>query len=73
MHQLAQHTSGIWDYGDPILGEVVSHPVHLEDYYSPEELVQYALDNGTPDFKPGEEGQWKYSNTGYILLGMVLE
>ena len=35
--------------------------------------MQYAIDNGTPDFAPGEEGKWKYSNTGYILLGMILE
>ena len=73
LRQMAQHTSGIWDYGDPIIGEAAAHPVHLEDYYTPDELVRYAIDNGTPDFKPGEEGQWKYSNTGYVLLGMVLE
>ncbi len=73
LRQLAQHTSGIWDYGDAIIGQAVTNPVHLEDYDSPEQLVQYAIDNGTPDFAPDEEGQWKYSNTGYILLGMVIE
>lgn len=73
LRQLAQHTSGIWDYGNPIIGQAATNPVHLEDYDSPEQLVQYAIDNGTPDFEPGEEGQWKYSNTGYILLGMVIE
>ncbi len=73
LRQLAQHTSGIWDYGDAIIGQAATNPVHLEDYDSPEQLVQYAIDNGTPDFAPDEEGQWKYSNTGYILLGMVIE
>ena len=73
LRQLAQHTSGIWDYGDPIIGQAANNPVHLEDHHSPEQLVQYALDNGTPDFAPGEKGQWKYSNTGYILLGMIIE
>jgi len=73
LRQLAQHTSGIWDYGDPIIEQAASNPVHLQDYDSPQQLVQYAIDNGTPDFEPGAEGQWKYSNTGYILLGMVLE
>lgn len=73
LRQLAQHTSGLWDYGDPIIGQAATNPVHLEDYDSPEQLVQYAIDNGTPDFEPGEEGQWNYSNTGYILLGMIIE
>ena len=73
LHQLAQHTSGIWDYGDAIIGEAAADPAKLEQGYTPEELVQYAIDKGTPDFTPGEEGQWNYSNTGYILLGMVIE
>ena len=73
LHQLAQHTSGLWDYADDIIGAGTEDPDKLVQDYTPEELVQYAIDNGTPDFAPGEEGQWKYSNTGYILLGMVIE
>jgi D-alanyl-D-alanine carboxypeptidase len=45
----------------------------MTKHFTPEDLVQYALDNGTPLFKPGEEGKWSYSNTGYVLLGMVIE
>jgi amidase len=71
LRQLAAHTSGIWDYGDPIIGEAANDPDKLEQGYAPEELVQYAIDNGAPDFAP-DEG-WKYSNTGYILLGMIAE
>lgn len=73
LRQLANHTSGIWDYGDPLIGEAAENPDKLEGGYMPEELVQYTIDNGTPDFDPGEGGQWNYSNTGYILLGMVAE
>ena len=73
LRQLAQHTAGIWDYGDPIIGDAVNDPAKLAQGYTPAELVQYAIDNGTPDFAPGEEGKWKYSNTGYILLGIILE
>ncbi|HFQ92716.1 MAG TPA: class A beta-lactamase-related serine hydrolase [Anaerolineae bacterium] len=73
LRQLAQHTAGIWDYGDAVIGAGTTDPDKLTQAYTPEELVQFAIDNGAPDFAPGDEGMWKYSNTGYILLGMVLE
>lgn len=73
LRQLAQHTAGLWDYGDGIIGSGVSDPVLLETSYTPDELIQYAAENGIPYFAPGAEGKWKYSNTGYILLGMVIE
>jgi CubicO group peptidase (beta-lactamase class C family) len=73
IRQMAMHTAGLWDYANGIIGGGLNDPVALEQEYTPEELVQYAVDNGTPDFVPGEEGQWNYSNTGYILLGMILE
>jgi len=73
LRRLAQHTAGLWDYGDDIIGGGVSDPALLEASYTPAELVQYAADKGTPYFDPGAEGQWKYSNTGYILLGMIIE
>ena len=71
LYQLANHTTGIWDYGDQIIGEAATNPDKLEKYFTPQELIQYAIDNGTPDFTPGEG--WKYSNTGYILLGLIAE
>jgi len=71
--QLAGHTAGIWDYGDPIITRAVESPEYLRGYFSTEQLVQYAIEHGSPDFKPGAEGRWQYSNTGYILLGMVIE
>ena len=52
LRQLAQHTAGIWDYGDPIIGDAVNDPPKLAQGYTPVELVQYAIDNGTPDFAP---------------------
>lgn len=73
LRHLAQHTAGTWDYADDILGAGISDPSRLEDSYTPQEIVQYAADNGTPYFNPGEEGKLMYSNTGYILLGMVIE
>lgn len=73
LRQLARHTSGIWDYGDPIIGAGLADPAMVVAQFTPAELVQYAVENGTPDFAPGEEGKVKYSNTGYVLLGMALE
>ena len=73
IRQMALHTAGLWDYADDIIGGGIADPAELEATYTPTELVQYAVDHGTPYFAPGEEGQWHYSNTGYILLGMILE
>jgi D-alanyl-D-alanine carboxypeptidase len=73
LRQMANHTAGLWDYGDDIIGGGVDDPAKLEKTYTPEELVQYAVENGEPYFTPGQEGMWKYSNTGYVLLGMVIE
>ena len=69
--QLAQHTAGVWDYGDAIIGDAANNPDSLEQAYTPAELVQYAIDNGQPYFAPSEG--WKYSNTGYILMGLIAE
>ncbi len=73
IRQMAQHTAGLWDYADDLIGDGASDPVALEAAHTPAEMVQFAADNGTPYFAPGAEGQWKYSNTGYVLLGMIIE
>lgn len=66
VRQLLNHTSGIPSYTD--LGEEWSAKWPLE--LSHEELL--ALVAGKPfDFEPG--ASWRYNNTGYYLLGMVLE
>lgn len=72
LRMLAQHTAGLYDYGDSIIAAGVSDPVALEAGYSPEELVQAAADF-PPYFEPGAPSQWHYSNTGYVLLGMIIE
>ncbi|WP_051779016.1 serine hydrolase domain-containing protein [Streptomyces sp. NRRL S-241] len=43
---------------------------HRYDRYRPEQLVEVAQSHA-PDFAPGEG--WTYSNTGYILAGLVIE
>lgn len=73
LRHLATHTSGIPDYADIVIGAGAADSEALRSGYQPEELVLIAIENSEPDFTPGQPGQWKYSNTGYILLGMVLE
>jgi CubicO group peptidase (beta-lactamase class C family) len=66
IHHLLTHTSGIPDF--------TSFPDFFKDRsrntYSPEELVNYFADS-TLQFKPGE--QFEYSNSGYVLLGLIME
>ena len=71
LRQLANHTSGIWDYGDPISEAGQSDAIIRRQAFTPEEIIAYAMENGNPQFNPGEDAA--YSNTNYILLGMALE
>ncbi len=71
LRQLANHSAGTWDYGDPILEAGATDTSLRQKSFSPEEIMAYALENGEPQFDPGEDQA--YSNTNYILLGMALE
>lgn len=80
LRQLAQHTSGIFDYSDNapdgmpgILEGDMTDPAALIRPRTPQEMIDFAIAHGRPNFAPGEKGKWKYSNSGFILLGMVIE
>ena len=80
LRQLATHTSGIFSYTDNTPGGIPGiMEVALKDAtklmigYTPSQLAQFAVDHGKPTFKPGQQGKWAYSNTGYVLLGMIIE
>lgn len=65
VRQLLSHTSGIKGYT-----EVPGFGKRVRDDLSPAEVL--GLVKELPlDFKPGEK--WAYSNTGYFLLGMLIE
>jgi CubicO group peptidase (beta-lactamase class C family) len=68
IRQLLTHTSGIADYGgeEETMGKGV---INFRKDYSEEELVP-AFAKMPMDFRPGE--RWSYSNTGYVLLGIVI-
>ncbi len=70
LRHLLNHTSGLYNYlDDGFVDLVLSDRSHI---WSPQELVGYAVAN-PPYFAPGQAGRWHYSNTNYIVLGMVIE
>ncbi|MET7682333.1 serine hydrolase domain-containing protein [Streptomyces sp. NPDC005423] len=70
VRQLLQHTSGIRDdlpgYATPQEYYQQRHTV-----YEPEQLVDLAMAHEPEDFLPGDG--WAYSNTGYVLLDMIIQ
>ncbi|WP_210593400.1 serine hydrolase [Streptomyces sp. GESEQ-35] len=68
VRQLLQHTSGIHDdlpgYRTP-----EEYYQQRHDVYNSEQLVARAMAH-PPDFPPGKG--WQYSNTGYVLLDMII-
>lgn len=70
VRQLLQHTSGIYDGDYPSIDSAEDYRRHRYDVHTPEQIVAAALHH-TPDFPPGE--RWSYTNTGYVLLGMLIE
>jgi len=68
IRNLLTHTSGIADYGGDI-GPLGNQAIDLRKDYTEEELVR-AFSTMKMDFQPGEK--WSYSNTAYVLLGIVI-
>jgi len=69
VRMLLNHTSGIFNYGaDEKLNEAIAADPHK--VWTPEELVGVGIAN-PPYFPPGKGCM--YSNTNYILLGMIVE
>ncbi|MEE1802577.1 serine hydrolase [Streptomyces sp. JV176] len=74
VRQLLNHTSGLFNYSaDRDFGDQVFSEKFLENRYNTwtaRQLVDIALAH-RPDFAPGTD--WKYSNTNYVLAGMIVE
>lgn len=65
VHQLLTHTSGIPNYTDS------TQLVRLNRTgATPQEMIALVADKPL-DFTPGS--RWHYTNTGYILLGMIIQ
>ncbi|CAL9445414.1 serine hydrolase domain-containing protein [Streptomyces sp. enrichment culture] len=75
VRQLLNHTSGIYDYtSDEDFGRTYflrdGFLKHRYDTQTPAGLVAVAMRH-RPDFAPGTD--WGYSNTNYVLAGLVVE
>ncbi|MEV4969413.1 serine hydrolase domain-containing protein [Streptomyces scopuliridis] len=74
VRQLLNHTSGIFNYNsDPDFRQKVAGEgflTHRYDTWQPEQLVALAMSH-PPYFAPGTD--FRYSNTNYILAGMIVE
>ena len=77
---LLGHTSGLPDYlnsqSPPSIGKRLEdhEPGLLETAFTPRELIENSAESDPRLlFEPGAEASWSYSNTGYIMLGMIIE
>jgi len=72
VRNLLQHTSGIFDYTEALLATFTLADYQRMRFQSvdPEELVDVAMVHA-PRFAPG--AGWSYSNTNYILAGMIIK
>lgn len=64
LEHLLNHTGGVFNFNSTPEWRA------RQGYQSPEEIIRYAAKQGSP-FCPGE--RWAYSNTGYVLLGRIIE
>ncbi len=70
VRHLLTHTSGLFDHAgsNTYIQQVFANPSHE---WTRTEQLQGCVDWGDPLFEPGE--QFSYSDTGYILLGEIIE
>jgi D-alanyl-D-alanine carboxypeptidase len=69
VRQLMNHTSGLvrYEFKEQFTKDLTANP---EKVWKPAELVAYLLDE-KPPFEAGKG--WDYSDTNYIVLGMIIE
>ncbi|MFF1908487.1 serine hydrolase domain-containing protein [Kitasatospora sp. NPDC058218] len=72
IRQLLNHTSGLPDYAKDTAFSL-SYALNTEPYkpWPPQTLVDLGLAQHKPTGSPGR--QWSYSNTNYVLAGMVIK
>ncbi|MGD8727888.1 MAG: serine hydrolase domain-containing protein, partial [Gemmatimonadales bacterium] len=69
VRQLMNHTSGIirYEFNEQFITDLLADPSRV---WRPEEQLAYLFDTEAP-FAAGDG--WEYSDTNYIILGMIIE
>ncbi|GGS26362.1 serine hydrolase [Streptomyces aureoverticillatus] len=72
LRDLLQHTSGLYDYTADAFPDPSAQTYFTKRWraYQPAQLVAMAMRH-KPAFPPGTD--WAYSNTNYVLAGMIIE
>ncbi|UVS77462.1 serine hydrolase [Actinokineospora sp. UTMC 2448] len=70
VRMMLQHTSGLFNYTNALLRDPESFVRERFRHYSAEQLLEIGTSRPL-DFEPGTD--WSYSNTNYILAGMLIE
>lgn len=80
LRQLANHTSGVFSYTDNapdgalgLMEGGISDAAMLRSRYAPAELIDFAVEHGRSSFVSGTQGAWSYSNSGYVIMGQIIE
>ena len=68
IRQLLGHTSGIRDFFGEEVSLIPALLAEPDRPWTPEEVLAYL---GPPYWEPG--GGWRYSNSNYVLLGLVIQ
>ena len=71
LRQLLNHSSGLYNYTDDLKVFKPYLDGNVGFTWTPRQLVKIAVKDHDPLFPPGDHHS--YSNTGYVLLGLVIE
>lgn len=72
VRQLLRHSSGLIDYAsqDQFFAEILADPSRP---WNPRRFLEGAIEWGVPHFAPDSGYMYAYSDTGYVLLGSIIE
>lgn len=81
IRMLLNHTSGLYDVVEDMVSAIfvswqqAGSTEALTQQWSSEDPVRYAetYRSSAAYFPPGTEDQWQYTNTGYFILGLLIE
>jgi CubicO group peptidase (beta-lactamase class C family) len=70
IRQVVNHSSGLYNFYEVPSDWFFDFLFLRQDKWDPLDLIELAVEEG-PTFAPGTD--WHYSNTNYVLLGMLIE